>query len=103
MGWIPVERELPEDFQTVLISGECNGLRAVNISFRKNNEWVRTFDWKPWNVNVEAWMPMPFPYLEGHRDPKGPPGFPGYLLHPWTGEKVYGYDVEKYMALFEKE
>ena len=64
MEWIPVNKRLPEEFQIVLISGECKGLRAVNISFLKGNEWIRTFDWKPWNVNVEAWMPLPEVYEE---------------------------------------
>ena len=32
---------------------------------------------------------------------KGPPGLPGYLIHPWTGEEVHNYDYNKYMELFE--
>jgi len=53
-------------------------------------------------VNVETEMSMSTIYDEVQRGPKGPPGTPACLIHPWTGEEVYDFDIDKYLELFEK-
>lgn len=60
--WIPVTKRLPEDYVIVLVSGRVNGLAATNMAFCKDRKWYRTFDWKEWKVDIEAWMPLPEPY-----------------------------------------
>lgn len=62
MQWIPVTQSLPDSYETVLVTGETNGLKGVNLAFYKDRKWYRTFDWKPWKVKIEAWMHLPEPY-----------------------------------------
>ena len=72
--WIPVERELPEDYVDVLVwfeyfrYGNYNRMCAThgigNYS-KEYNSWTINHEtgWK--DLHVFAWMPLPIPYQKG--------------------------------------
>lgn len=63
MEWIPLNKELPEEYKFVLVSFyENETYNAVNIAFRIENHWYLRLDKVPITLPLNAWMPLPEPY-----------------------------------------
>lgn len=63
MEWIPLNKELPEEYKSVLVSFyKSETYNAVNIAFRIGNDWYLRLDKIPITLPLNAWMPLPEPY-----------------------------------------
>ena len=60
VGWIPCERELPEEDKYVLCQGNHSMFIACVDSF--DGEWRDNHYYK--RTTVKAWMPLPAPYQQ---------------------------------------
>ena len=76
--WIPVERELPEDFTDVLVWFEYFRYGDYNCLYQTHGIGTYVANYNLWTVNHEtgwkdlrviAWMPLPTPYnkIKGER------------------------------------
>jgi hypothetical protein len=75
--WIPVERELPEDFTDVLVWFEYFRYGDYNCLYQTHGIGTYVANYNLWTVNHEtgwkdlrviAWMPLPEPYKGGEKD-----------------------------------
>ena len=73
--WIPLSEKLPEEEERVLVSLDGE----VNIAYRRQSEWKEEVEFE-WVIeefpctfaddDIEAWMPLPKPYMAESEDKK---------------------------------
>jgi hypothetical protein len=53
--WIPVEEEVPDDNELVLVYDEYEGPESAMVCYRNLGEWYEKASWRKWLPDVTHW------------------------------------------------